>query len=69
MPRRPDMTSINILMTPDNNEKIKAFAAQQGYKIVVDYIRNLIETDMQAKGTEINLSVDRGGNRRKSDAD
>jgi hypothetical protein len=70
MPRQKGMTSINILMSPENNEKIKEFATQQGFKIIVDYIRHLIEVDMKAKGADIDLSVNRGGYRiRNEDKD
>jgi hypothetical protein len=67
MPRQKGMTSINILMSPENNEKIKAFASQQGFKIVVDYIRHLIETDMRSKGSDMDLSVNRGGYRLRNE--
>ena len=63
MARKADMTSIALLMTFSNREKINAFAAENGYPITADYIRGLIEADMRAKGTEIDLSVDRGGYR------
>jgi hypothetical protein len=68
MPRSPDMTSVTLLLSFENRDKLNAFAAENGYPITADYIRHLIETDMRSKGTEIDLSPDRGGYRiRKED--
>ena len=70
MPRKPNMTSIALLMTFENRDKINTFAANQGFNVTADYIRNLIEADMKAKGADIDLSVDRGGYRiRNEDKD
>ena len=63
MPKKASTTAIALLMSFENRERINAFAASQGYKVTSDYIRNLIETDMKAKGADIDLSVDRGGYR------
>ena len=68
MPRKDGMTPIHILVSEENRSRINAFATKKGHKVTADYIRKLIESDMQADGEEINLSVDRGGWRRgKSD--
>jgi hypothetical protein len=63
MPRKADASSITLLMSAENRDKINAFAAEQGFKVTADYIRGLIEADMKAKGAEIDLAVDRGGYR------
>jgi len=63
MPRKEDMTSVSVVMSFENREKLNTFASQQGFKVTSDYIRGLIEADMRAKGTDIDLSVDRGGYR------
>lgn len=63
MPRKADASSITLLISSENREKINAFAASQGFKITADYLRSVIEADMKAKGAEIDLSVDRGGYR------
>lgn len=63
MPRKADASSITLLISAENREKINAFAASQGFKITADYLRNLIEADMRSKGVDINLSPDRGGYR------
>ena len=63
MPRKADASSITLLISSENREKINAFAASQGFKVTADYLRSLIESDMKAKGVDINLSPDRGGYR------
>jgi hypothetical protein len=70
MPKKASTTAIALLMSFENREKIGVFAASQGYKVTSDYIRNLIEADMKAKGVDIDLSPDRGGYRiRNEDKD
>lgn len=63
MPRNADMTSITLLLSFENRDKINAFATEHGFRVTADYIRGLIEADMKSKGADIDLSVDRGGYR------
>jgi hypothetical protein len=70
MPRKEGTSSITLLLSPENRERINAFAEEQGFKITADYLRSLIEADMRSKGVDINLSPDRGGYRiRNEDKD
>lgn len=65
MPRKPGVSSITLLISHENREKLNAFAESQGFLITADYLRKLIEADMRSKGVEIDLSPDRGGYRIK----
>lgn len=64
MPRKSGMAPIHILVSEDQREEIAQFADEQGFKVVADYIRGLIEQDMRAHGRKVDLKVDRGGNRK-----
>lgn len=70
MARKDEMKPLHILVSESNRTRINKYALSKGFKVTADYIRELIERDMQANGEDINLSVDRGGYReRKTDED
>jgi hypothetical protein len=70
MPRDPDMKPIHILVSEENRDRINKFAkGKRRFKTTADYIRSLIESDMRANGAEIDLTVDRGGYRERTDSD
>lgn len=56
--------SIQIYVPDGAREAIHQHARSRGYTVLTDYIRALIVADMAAHGIEIDLSVDRGGDRR-----
>lgn len=66
MPRKEGSVPLHIIVSAEDRERINTFAASKGFKVTADYIRNLIEKDMQANGEEIDLAVDRGGYRRET---
>lgn len=61
MPRKEGMQPIHILVSEADRERIKHFAKAHGYKGISDYIRHLIEQNMNEAGETIDLEVDRGG--------
>jgi hypothetical protein len=63
MARKEGMKPIHILVSEVQRRQIAKFAKGKKYKTTVDYIRTLIENDMNADGEGIDLTVDRGGYR------
>jgi hypothetical protein len=65
MPRK-NIEAIQIHVPQGTREKIKSYAESKKYAVFSDYIRELIEKDMRAAGVDIDLNVDRGGYRERS---
>lgn len=62
MPRK-NVELIQIHVPIGAREKITTCAKNKGYPVTSDYIRTLIEADMKTQCEDIDLSVDRGGDR------
>lgn len=67
MPRKEGSVPIHILVSEENRERISGYARQRGFKVTADYIRHLIQADMETHGEVIDLGVDRGGYRERSE--
>lgn len=60
MGRATDLKHISIYLTDEAKRIIAHHARKLDYIVTTDYIRDLIERDLKAHGTHINLEVKRG---------
>lgn len=61
---RKDVEPMQIHVPIGARKRITDYSKKRGYPVYAEYIRKLIEADMQSNGEEIDLTVDRGGDRR-----
>lgn len=61
------MKPIHRSVSEVQRRQIANFAKGKKYKTTADYIRTLIENDMNAAGEGIDLTVDRGGYRQSKE--
>lgn len=67
MPRDPEKVGMHIEVFAHELASVKELAEAQGFKIVADYVRHLIEQNSIAAGKPITFTVNRGGNRRQKE--
>lgn len=65
---RKNVEAIQIVVPIGTRDVITQYAKDAGFAVLSDYIRSLIETDMNANNKEIDLTVDRGGYRLEPDS-
>lgn len=64
MPRKVGQTALSIPMSHDEIASVHNTAKRRGYAVTADYVRALLERDIQSDNQEFRFEVDRGGDRR-----
>ena len=64
MPRKSGQTALSIPMSHDEIASVHSAAKRRGYAVTADYVRALLEHDIQSDNQGFCFEVDRGGDRR-----
>ncbi len=66
MPRVTGQTALSIPMSHEEVLVVHAAAKRRGYVVTADYVRALLEHDIQSDSSEFRFEVNRGGDRRSN---
>lgn len=61
MPRKEGTKHLQIYMAQEALDAVNEHARSKGYKITSEYLRDLIQKDIEADGKSIDFGIDRGG--------
>lgn len=67
MPRKEGTKHIQIYLSQEALEDVTEHARAKGYKITAEYVRKLIEDDMEKDGKAVDFGIERGGYRERQD--
>lgn len=65
MSRSQGNRGLNVTMSDDELKTVHRIARDRGYSVTSDYVRSLIETDINAHGEDFRFKVNRGGYRER----
>lgn len=65
MPRKQGTKHIQIYLSQEALEEVTQHARDKGYKVTTEYVRDLIQKDMEGDGKVIDFGIDRGGYRER----
>lgn len=69
MPRKVGQVALSIPMSRDEIASVHSAAKRRGYAVTADYVRALLERDIQSDDRGFRFEINRGGDRRLNKED